>query len=118
MIKFNFFFFLFQNSQYWLSINYSTIGGRSKSSCSPDLGIESDAAITTTRPLKDTLKITESMTNLLSDEDNSNGNRPAREVDSESPLPIEGNAIKSLLKISIDFIKFNFYFYFYFFFFV
>lgn len=31
------------------------------------------------------------MTNLLSDEDNSNGNRPAREVDSESPLPIEGN---------------------------
>lgn len=43
------------------------------------------------RPLKDTLKITESMTNLLSDEDNSNSNRPVREVDSESPLPIEGN---------------------------
>lgn len=43
------------------------------------------------RPLQDTLKITESMTNLLSDEDNNNGNRPVREADSESPLPIEGN---------------------------
>lgn len=31
------------------------------------------------------------MTNLLSDEDNNNDNRPVREVDSESPLPIEGN---------------------------
>ncbi|CAD1478022.1 unnamed protein product, partial [Heterotrigona itama] len=81
----------YNNSQYWLPISYSTVGGRSKSSCSPDLGIESDAAITTMRPLQDTLKITESMTNLLSDEDNnSNGNRPAREVDSESPLPMEG----------------------------
>ncbi|CAK9816411.1 CDK5 regulatory subunit-associated protein 2 [Anthophora quadrimaculata] len=80
----------YNNSQYWLPISYPTIGGRSKSSCSPDLGIESDAAVTTMRPLKDTLKITESMTNLLSDEDNSNGNRSAREIDSESPLPIEG----------------------------
>ncbi|XP_017766897.1 PREDICTED: centrosomin isoform X1 [Eufriesea mexicana] len=80
----------YNNSQYWLPIGYSTLGGRSKSSCSPDLGIESDTAITTMRPLKDTLKITESMTNLLSDEDNSNGNRPVRKVDSESPLPIEG----------------------------
>ncbi|XP_043524063.1 centrosomin-like isoform X2 [Frieseomelitta varia] len=81
----------YNNSQYWLPISYSTVGGRSKSSCSPDLGIESDAAITTMRPLQDTLKITESMTNLLSDEDNnSNGNRPAREIDSESPLPMEG----------------------------
>ncbi|XP_076160987.1 phosphodiesterase 4D interacting protein centrosomin isoform X2 [Ptiloglossa arizonensis] len=80
----------YNNSQYWLPVNYPTLGGRSKSSCSPDLGIESDAAVTTMRPLKDTLKITESMTNLLSDEDNSNSNRPVREVDSESPLPIEG----------------------------
>ncbi|XP_071875855.1 phosphodiesterase 4D interacting protein centrosomin isoform X2 [Bombus fervidus] len=80
----------YNNSQYWLPISYSTIGGRSKTSCSPDLGIESDAAVTTMRPLQDTLKITESMTNLLSDEDNNNGNRPVREVDSESPLPIEG----------------------------
>ncbi|XP_043252270.1 centrosomin isoform X6 [Colletes gigas] len=79
-----------ENSQYWLPVGYSTLGGRSKSSCSPDLGIESDAAVTTMRPLKDTLKITESMTNLLSDEDNGNSNRPVREVDNESPLPIEG----------------------------
>ncbi|XP_043252265.1 centrosomin isoform X1 [Colletes gigas] len=80
----------YNNSQYWLPVGYSTLGGRSKSSCSPDLGIESDAAVTTMRPLKDTLKITESMTNLLSDEDNGNSNRPVREVDNESPLPIEG----------------------------
>ncbi|CAL7951388.1 unnamed protein product [Xylocopa violacea] len=80
----------YNNSQYWLPISYPTLGGRSKTSCSPDLGIESDAAVTTMRPLKDTLKITESMTNLLSDEDTNNGNRPVREVDSESPLPIEG----------------------------
>jgi len=73
--------------QYWQLTNYSTIGGRSKSSCSPDLGIESDAAITTIRPLKDTLKITESMTNLLSDDDN--GNR-AQDANGESPLPVEG----------------------------
>lgn len=79
-------------------MNYPTLGGRSKSSCSPDLGIESDAAITTMRPLKDTLKITESMTNLLSDEDNGNNNRPSREVDSESPLPIEGSLI-SIMKL-------------------
>ncbi|XP_017882781.1 centrosomin isoform X2 [Ceratina calcarata] len=80
----------YNNLQYWVPISYSTLGGRSKSSCSPDLGIESDAAVSTLRPLKDTLKITESMTNLLSDEDANNGNRPVREVDSESPLPIEG----------------------------
>ncbi|XP_020277823.1 centrosomin isoform X3 [Pseudomyrmex gracilis] len=83
----------YNNSQYWHPTNYSTIGGRSKSSCSPDLGIESDAAvttITTIRPLKDTLKITESMTNLLSDEDNGNGNHRVRDANSESPLPIEG----------------------------
>lgn len=80
----------YNNSQYWLPVSYPTIGGRSKSSCSPDLGIESDAAVTTMRPLKDTLKITESMTNLLSDEDNGNCNRPTQEVDSESPLPIDG----------------------------
>ncbi|XP_018351715.1 PREDICTED: centrosomin isoform X2 [Trachymyrmex septentrionalis] len=77
----------YNNSQFW-QMNYSTLGGRSKSSCSPDLGIESDAAVTTTRPLKDTLKITESMTNLLSDEDN--GNHRAQDSNSESPLPIEG----------------------------
>ncbi|KAF7408494.1 hypothetical protein HZH66_003031 [Vespula vulgaris] len=77
-------------SQYWQPINYQTLGGRSKSSCSPDLGIESDAAVTTVRPLQDTLKITESMTNLLSDDDNGNRNTAAREVDSDSPLPIEG----------------------------
>ncbi|XP_015438709.1 PREDICTED: centrosomin isoform X2 [Dufourea novaeangliae] len=80
----------YNNSQYWFPVNYPTLGGRSKSSCSPDLGIESDAALSTMRPLKDTLKITESMTNLLSDEDNSNGNGPGRNADSESPLPIEG----------------------------
>ncbi|XP_018044859.1 PREDICTED: centrosomin isoform X5 [Atta colombica] len=77
-----------ENSQFWQPMNYSALGGRSKSSCSPDLGIESDAAVTTTRPLKDTLKITESMTNLLSDEDN--GNHRAQDSNSESPLPIEG----------------------------
>ncbi|KAG7208405.1 hypothetical protein KM043_014637 [Ampulex compressa] len=80
----------YNNSQYWLPINYPTLGGRSKSSCSPDLGIESDAAVTTVRPLKDTLKMTTSMTNLLSDDDNGNTERAVREVDSESPLPIEG----------------------------
>lgn len=69
-------------------MNYSTLGSRSKSSCSPDLGIESDAAVTTIRPLKDTLKITESMTNLLSDEDN--GNHRVQDSNSESPLPMEG----------------------------
>ncbi|XP_050453761.1 CDK5 regulatory subunit-associated protein 2 isoform X4 [Cataglyphis hispanica] len=79
-----------ENLQYWQSTNYYTLGGRSKSSCSPDLGIESDAAVTTIRPLKDTLKITESMTNLLSDEDSGNGNHRARDTNSESPLPIEG----------------------------
>ncbi|XP_024871889.1 centrosomin isoform X1 [Temnothorax curvispinosus] len=73
-------------SQFWQLTNYSALGGRSKSSCSPDLGIESDAAVNTMRPLKDTLKITESMTNLLSDEDGSNH----RDSNSESPLPIEG----------------------------
>lgn len=80
----------YNNSQYWFSMNYPTVGGRSKSSCSPDLGIESDAAVSTMRPLKDTLKITESMTNLLSDEDSNNGNGPMRKAGSESPLPIEG----------------------------
>lgn len=80
----------YNNLQYWQSTNYYTLGGRSKSSCSPDLGIESDAAVTTIRPLKDTLKITESMTNLLSDEDSGNGNHRARDTNSESPLPIEG----------------------------
>jgi len=79
-----------QNLQYWQSTNYSAIGGRSKSSCSPDLGIESDAAITTIRPLKDTLKITESMTNLLSDDDNGNSDHRVQDVNSESPLPVEG----------------------------
>ncbi|XP_032674103.1 centrosomin isoform X3 [Odontomachus brunneus] len=80
----------YNNSQYWQLTNYSTMGARSKSSCSPDLGIESDAAVTTVRPLKDTLKITESMTNLLSDEENGNGNHRARDASSQSPLPIEG----------------------------
>ncbi|XP_076239387.1 phosphodiesterase 4D interacting protein centrosomin isoform X2 [Calliopsis andreniformis] len=79
----------YNNSQYWIPLSYPTLGGRSKSSCSPDLGIESDAAVTTIRPLKDTLKITESMANLLSDDDD-NGNRPLRELDSDSPLPLEG----------------------------
>ncbi|XP_011693370.1 PREDICTED: centrosomin-like isoform X2 [Wasmannia auropunctata] len=78
----------YNGSQFWQPTNYSGLGGRSKSSCSPDLGIESDGAVTTMRPLKDTLKITESMTNLLSDEDN--GNHRAQDSNSESPLPIEG----------------------------
>ena len=82
---------IFQGSQYWLSLNYPTFTGRSKSSCSPDLGIESDAAVSTTRPLQDTLKITESMTNLLSDEDyNSNTHRSIRDIDRDSPLHLEG----------------------------
>lgn len=76
-----------QGSQFWLPITYPTSGGRSKSSCSPDLGIESDAAVTSTRPLQDTLKITESMTNLLSDDDNNPG---LRDTDGDSPLPVEG----------------------------
>ncbi|XP_043275851.1 centrosomin isoform X2 [Venturia canescens] len=81
----------YNGSQYWLPINYPTSTGRSKSSCSPDLGIESDAAVSTTRPLQDTLKITESMTNLLSDEDyNSNTHRGMRDVDRDSPLHLEG----------------------------
>ncbi|XP_018397597.1 PREDICTED: centrosomin isoform X2 [Cyphomyrmex costatus] len=78
----------YNSSQFWQPMNYSALGTRSKSSCSPDLGIESDAAVTTIRPLKDTLKITESMTNLLSDEDNDN--HRAQNSNSESPLPIEG----------------------------
>lgn len=80
----------FRESQYWMPINYQSSNGRSKSSCSPDLGIESDAAISTTRPLKDTLKITESMTNLLSDEDNCNNNQISQDLDRESPLHLEG----------------------------
>lgn len=65
---------MFQNPHgCWLASNCPTLGGRSKSSCSPDLGIESDTAIA--RPLEGTLKITESMSNLLSDEDNQNANR-------------------------------------------
>lgn len=94
-------FFNLQNSQYWQLTNYSTTGARSKSSCSPDLGIESDAAVTTVRPLKDTLKITESMTNLLSDEENGNGNRRTRDTNSQSPLPIEGAFKKILLLFSL-----------------
>lgn len=86
--------------QYWLPINYSTSGTRSKSSCSPDLGIESDAAVSITRPLKNTLKITESMTNLLSDDDSGHGNRRERDTESESPLPIEGMC-KHALKCKI-----------------
>jgi len=82
----------YNSPQFWQptisTTSYSAPGGRSKSNCSPDLGIESDAAGSTMRPLKDTLKITESMTNLLSDEDN--GNHGARDSNSESPLPIEG----------------------------
>lgn len=54
------------------------------------MGIESDAAITTMRPLKDTLKITESMTNLLSDEENESDDRQTQDTNSQSPLPIEG----------------------------
>lgn len=50
------------------------------------------------RPLKDTLKITESMTNLLSDEDN--GNHRAQDSNSESPLPIEG-AFRNVEKLLI-----------------
>ncbi|XP_015592615.1 centrosomin isoform X3 [Cephus cinctus] len=90
----------YNGSQYWLPINYPTLTGRSKSSCSPDLGIESDAAVTTTRPLKDTLKITESMTNLLSDDENCN-NCTLRDLDSESPLPIEGGLNYSLNEVEV-----------------
>ncbi|XP_018301721.1 centrosomin isoform X4 [Mycetomoellerius zeteki] len=86
----------YHNPQFWQPMNYSTLGSRSKSSCSPDLGIESDAAVTTIRPLKDTLKITESMTNLLSDEDN--GNHRVQDSNSESPLPMEGLEEMEVLK--------------------
>ncbi|KAJ8679472.1 hypothetical protein QAD02_015259 [Eretmocerus hayati] len=79
----------YNGSQYWLPVTYPASSGRSKSSCSPDLGIESDA-VTSTRPLKDTLKITESMTNLLSDDDNCNNNPALRDMDDDCPLPIEG----------------------------
>ncbi|XP_011314286.1 centrosomin isoform X2 [Fopius arisanus] len=82
--------FHYNGSQYWHPVNYPPSTGRSKSSCSPDLGIESDAAVSTTRPLKDTLKITESMTNLLSDEEHCNNNRGLRDLDRESPLHLEG----------------------------
>ncbi|XP_012262634.2 CDK5 regulatory subunit-associated protein 2 isoform X2 [Athalia rosae] len=88
----------YNGSQYWLPINYPTATGRCKSSCSPDLGIESDAALTTTRPLKDTLKITESMTNLLSEDENCNTSRELRDMDSESPLPTEGLNEMEVLK--------------------
>ncbi|XP_034934404.1 centrosomin isoform X2 [Chelonus insularis] len=81
-------FHSYNSSQYWLPTSYPSSSGRSKSSCSPDLGIESDAAAST-RPLKDTLKITESMTNLLSDEENCNTNA-LRDLDRESPLQMEG----------------------------
>ncbi|XP_015112494.1 centrosomin isoform X3 [Diachasma alloeum] len=87
--------FHFNGSQYWHPLNYPPSTGRSKSSCSPDLGIESDAAVSTTRPLKDTLKITESMTNLLSDDENCN-NRGLRDLDRESPLHLEGGHNYSL----------------------
>ncbi|KAK0179549.1 hypothetical protein PV327_005291 [Microctonus hyperodae] len=82
-------FHSYNSSQYWLPISYPSSSGRSKSSCSPDLGIESDAAVSTARPLKDTLKITESMTNLLSDEDNRHDGE-LRDLDRESPLHVEG----------------------------
>ncbi|XP_016837485.1 centrosomin isoform X4 [Nasonia vitripennis] len=88
----------YNGSPYWLPVTYPLSSGRSKSSCSPDLGIESDAAVTSTRPLKDTLKITESMTNLLSDDDNCNNNPGLRDIDGDSPLPIEGG----LLYYSLD----------------
>ncbi|XP_051158816.1 centrosomin-like isoform X4 [Leptopilina boulardi] len=86
----------YNGSQYWLPLSYPTSIGRSKSSCSPDLGIESDAAMTTMRPLKDTLKITESMTNLLSDDENCNNNQRLRDTRNESPLEIEGGHNYSL----------------------
>ncbi|XP_043476790.1 centrosomin isoform X3 [Leptopilina heterotoma] len=86
----------YNGSQYWLPLSYPTSIGRSKSSCSPDLGIESDAAMTTMRPLKDTLKITESMTNLLSDDENCNNNQRLRDTRIESPLEIEGGHNYSL----------------------
>ncbi|XP_053596651.1 centrosomin isoform X3 [Microplitis demolitor] len=82
------------SSHYWLPISYPS-SGRSKSSCSPDLGIESDAAVSI-RPLKDTLKITESMSNLLSDEEVNCNNRTLRDLDRESPLHTEGGLNYSL----------------------
>ncbi|XP_014205042.1 CDK5 regulatory subunit-associated protein 2 isoform X3 [Copidosoma floridanum] len=55
--------------QNWLPLTYQTSSGRSKSSCSPDLGIESDTAGTSSKPYEKSLKITESMNNLLSDDE-------------------------------------------------
>ncbi|XP_033227702.1 centrosomin isoform X3 [Belonocnema kinseyi] len=86
----------YNGSQYWLPLSYPTSTGRSKSSCSPDLGIESDAAMTSTRPLKDTLKITECMTNLLSEDENCNSEQRLRDLRNESPLAIEGGHNYSL----------------------
>ncbi|KAF7997965.1 hypothetical protein HCN44_009363 [Aphidius gifuensis] len=94
----------YRGSQYWMTMNYQLSNGRSKSSCSPDLGIESDAAVSTTRPLKDTLKITESMTNLLSDEENCNNDNPnSQDLDRESPLHLEGlDEMEALKKENIS----------------
>ncbi|XP_058799122.1 centrosomin isoform X2 [Phymastichus coffea] len=90
-------YYVSNGTQYWPPVTYPASSGRSKSSCSPDLGIESDAAGSSTRPLKDTLKITESMNNLLSDDDNYN-NQVLRDENVDSPLPIEGG----LLYYSLD----------------
>lgn len=92
----------YSNSRYWLPVCSSDTGSRRKANCSPDLGIESDAAVTTIRPLRDTLRITESMTNLLSDED---GIENRERVDSESPLPIEGLDEVEALKQENDSLK-------------
>lgn len=61
---------------------------RSKSSCSPDLGIESDGTAASTRPLQERPKVSGSMTNLLSDTEQ----RLQDDVDNASPLPNEGNS--------------------------
>ncbi|XP_066596045.1 centrosomin-like isoform X3 [Prorops nasuta] len=95
---------IYSTSQYWSVVNSPTLGTRSKSSCSPDLGIESDAALTITTPFKDNLKITECMTNLLSDED-ANDNQRVRDIDSESPPPEEGLSEIAALKQENEVLK-------------
>ncbi|XP_011495144.1 PREDICTED: centrosomin [Ceratosolen solmsi marchali] len=84
-----------KKSHYWLPVPYTTFSDLNKSSCSPDLGIESDAIVTSIRPFKDTLKITESMTNLLSDDENYNIEK-FQSIDGSNLLNIEDLEVQTL----------------------
>ena len=71
-------------------MNVSSTSINTKTSCSPDLGIESDGAATSSRPLQEASKISESMTNLLSDNEQQ---CRLQNVNNESPLPTEGGIL-------------------------